>query len=157
VITCSLSELLDHQSETSLVSGKRNNMTLKSVREDLQTRTLSAISGALGKLLYLAGLRQEDGSYSHWGLSRVHGEESAQRALGEAHKTALSAVLRTPISQLQADVEESSNAKEVSQEKFVDELQKNEAQLLPPSPGAGSRRHLSSVLQALSSLVKNRR
>ena len=132
-------------------------MTLKSVREDLQARTLSAISGLLGKLLYLAGLRQEDGAYSHWGLSRVHGEESAQRALGEAHKSLLSTVLRTPISQLQADVEQSSKAKTVSQESFVDELQKKEAQLLPPKPGAGSRRHLSSVLQALSALVRHSR
>jgi len=37
-------------------------MTLKSVREDLQARTLSAISGLLAKLAYLAGLHQEDGS-----------------------------------------------------------------------------------------------
>ena len=156
MITCRLSKLSDHQSKTVLVSGKRNNMTLKSVREDLQTRTLSAIAGLLGKLLYLAGLRRQDGSYSHWGLSRIHGEESAQRALGEAHKSALSTVLRTPISQLQADVVQSSKAKEVSQESFVEELQEKEAQLLPPGPGAGSRRHLSSVLQALSALVKSR-
>ena len=132
-------------------------MTLKSVREDLQTRTLSAISGLLGKLLYLAGLRQEDGTYSHWGLSRIHGEEPAQRALGEAHRTALSAILRTPIGQLQADVEQSSKAKTVSRENFVHELEKKEVQLLPPKPGAGSRRHLSSVLQALSALVKHPR
>lgn len=132
-------------------------MTLKSAREDLQTRTLSAISGLLGQLAYLAGLRQEDGQYVHWGLSRVHGEEPAQRALGEAHKRALSLVLRTPLSQLQTDVQESSEANEVSQEKFVGELQEKEVQLLPSAPGAGSGRHLSSVLLALSALVKNRR
>lgn len=132
-------------------------MSLKSVREDLQTRTLSAISGLLGKLAYLADLRQQDGSYSHWGLSRVHGEESAQRALTEAHKSMLSTVLRTPISQLQTDVQESSKAQQVPQERFVGELQEKEAQLLPPKSGAGSRRHLSSVLHALSALVKSRR
>jgi hypothetical protein len=132
-------------------------MTLKSVREDLQTRTLSAISGLLGKLLYLAGLRQADGSYSHWGLSRVHGEESAQRALGEAHKSMLSRILRTPISQLQADVEESSKGHEVPEENFMEELQQMETLLLPPRIGPGTRRHLSSVLQALSALVRHPR
>lgn len=132
-------------------------MSLKSVREDLQTRTLSAISGLLGRLAYLAGLRQQDGSYSHWGLSRVHGEDSAQRALTDAHKSTLSMVLRAPLSQLQADVQESSKAQQVPQEKFVSDLQEKEALLLPPKSGAGSRRHLSSVLHALSALVRNPR
>ena len=157
MITCSLREAFPYQTETGLVSGKRNEMTLKSVREDLQARTLSAISGLLGKLAYLAGLRQQDGSYSHWGLSRVHGEESAQRALGEAHKSLLSNVLRAPISQLQADLQESSRAQQVPQERFVTDLLKKEALLLPAQPGAGSRRHLSSVLQALSALVRHSR
>ena len=132
-------------------------MTLKSVREDLQSRTLSAISGLLGKLYYLVGLRQADGSYSHWGLSRVHGEESAQRALGEAHKSALSRVLRAPLSQLESDVLESSKAVDIPQEKFLGELEKKEQLLLPDKSGAGSRRHLSSVLHALSALLKRPR
>ena len=69
------------------VSGNCNNMvTLKSVKEDLQARTLHAVSGLLGKFEYFASLRQNDGSYSHWGLSRVYGEEAAQRALAEAHR-----------------------------------------------------------------------
>ena len=61
-------------------------MTLKSVKEDLQASTLRAISGKLAKLAYLASIRLEDGTYSHWGLSRVHGEASAQEALAEAHR-----------------------------------------------------------------------
>jgi hypothetical protein len=132
-------------------------MALKTVREDLRNRTLSAVAGLLGKLAYLSNLRRQDGSYSHWGLSRVHGEEPAQRALGEAHKSALSAVLRTPLNQLQDEIEETSRQKQVPEQKVLDELQEREALLLPAKPGAGSRRHLSSVLQALSALVKSRR
>ncbi len=132
-------------------------MTLKSVREDLQTRTLSAISGLLARLYYLAGLRKKDGAYFHWGLSRVHGEEAAQRALQEAHKTTLSRVLRTPLSRLARDVVESSRAIDLPGEKFVGELQQKEPLLLPDNSGAGSRRHLSSVLRALSALLKNSR
>ena len=47
-------------------------MTLKSIAEDLQQRTLRAVAGFLGKLAYLAGLREADGRYVHWGLGRVH-------------------------------------------------------------------------------------
>ena len=132
-------------------------MTLKSVREDLETRTLSAVAGLLGKLAYLAGLRQQDGSYFHWGLSRVHGEEPAQRALGEAHKSALSRVLRTPLSRLTDDVEESCAPNQVSEVKFVNDLQEQDELLLPGKPGVAARRHLSSVLHALSALLRNPR
>jgi hypothetical protein len=132
-------------------------MTLKSVREDLQTRTLSAISGLLGKLAYFASLRRGDGAYAHWGLSRVHGAESAQRALGEAHKTVLSTVLRTPLGQLTEDVKESCKSQQVSEDKFLSGLQQQEELLVPPMPGPGSRRHLSSVLHALSALLRNPR
>jgi hypothetical protein len=132
-------------------------MTLKSVREDFRGRTLSAISGCLGKLAYLAGLRQNEGAYSHWGLSRVHGEESAQRALREAHKTVLSTVLRMPLSQLRSDVERSCQPQQVTEEKFLEQLQEHETALLPPQPGAGARRHFSSVLHALSALIKTPR
>jgi hypothetical protein len=132
-------------------------MTLKSVREDLQARTLSAISGWLGRLAYLSGLRQQDGSYTHWGLSRIHGEESAQRALGDAHKAVLSTVLRTPIGQLRNDVQQSCQSRQVTEERFMEELQEHEAELLPLKPGRGAPRHLSSVLHALSALVKSPR
>ena len=54
-------------------------MTFKGPFEDLLL-SLSAIPGALGKLAYLAGLR-EDGGYRHWGLARVHGSDKAEQAL----------------------------------------------------------------------------
>jgi hypothetical protein len=132
-------------------------MTLKSVKEDLQARTLRAVAGLLGKLSYFASLRREDGTYSHWGLSRVYGEEASQQALTEAHRTVLSTILRAPLSKLVEDVGESCQSRQVTGTEFLGELTNREPRLLPPAPGAGSRRHLSSVLLALSALVKNRR
>ena len=155
MITCSLPGRAPQEIQIRFGFGKRNSMTLKSVREDLQTRTLSAIAGLLGKLAYFASLRRPDGSYSHWGLSRVHGDEPAQRALEEAHKTVLSNVLRTPLSHLKEDVHESCRSQTSPPEKFLEDLHDQEADLLPPQPGAGSRRHLSSVLHALSALLRN--
>ena len=132
-------------------------VTLKSVKEDLQASTLRAVSGLLGKLEYFTSLRQQDGSYSHWGLSRVHGEEAAQRALAEAHQENVSQILRTPIRNLVDDAQQASNQNGMDQPCFLKRLEDHKDQTLPRNPSAGSRRHLSSVLRALSALVRTRR
>jgi hypothetical protein len=132
-------------------------MTLKSVKEDIQARTLRAVSGLLGKLDYLASLRQADGSYSHWGLSRVYGEVPAQRALAEAHRSLVAMILRTPLRRLREDVDESCAPKNLTQAEFLGQLEDRETQSLPPEPGVGSRQHLSSVLRALAALAKTPR
>ena len=131
-------------------------MTLKSVKEDLQLRTLRAVSGVLGKLEYFTSLRREDGSYSHWGLSRVYGEEAAQRALAEAHKNNVCQILRTPLRNLLEDAQESGGHNAEEQARFLQQLRDREADSVPKDPSAGSRRHLSSVLHALSALAKTR-
>jgi hypothetical protein len=132
-------------------------MTLKSVKEDLQASTLRAVFGLLGKLEYFTTLRQEDGSYSHWGLSRVYGEEAAQRALAQAHQDSLSSILRTPLRNLLEDVQQSSAQSGTDQTHFLQALEDRKVKALPKDPSAGSQRHLSSVLRALSALVKARR
>jgi len=81
-------------------------MTLKSAMQDLQERTLRAVSGLLGQLDYLAGLRSRDGLYSHWGLERVHGEGATQRALRDAHKAVVTNILRTRLRNLVRDADE---------------------------------------------------
>ena len=132
-------------------------MTLKSAKEDLQARTLQAVAGLLGRLQYLASLRQQDGSYSHWGLSRVHGEDAAQKALTEAHRRLVSNILRTPLRKLVDDVQESCNAKYFEEKDFLENLENRKPSLVPSQPGVGLASHLSSVLHALAALAKNRR
>jgi hypothetical protein len=131
-------------------------MTLKSALEDLSRSTLRAISGYLQKLEYLAGLRERGAGYSHWGFGKLHGESAANKALGEAHQTVVSQVLSTPLSQLLADVENSSEAEGRNTETFLKTLSQKGDLLLPTNPGPGSARHLSSVLHALLGLEKNR-
>lgn len=130
-------------------------MTLNSALEDLRDTTLRALTGTLRKLRYLAGLRDESGNYQHWGLSRLHGEPAAAKAMVEEHRLLVSEVLATPIQQLLADVEESSLGDGVSAENYVDKLT-HETGLLPPQPGPGTEKHLNSVLCALSSLTKTK-
>jgi hypothetical protein len=129
-------------------------MTLKSPLEDFRGKSLTAVSGQLPKLAYVAGLRAADGSYGHWGLARVHGEAAAQQAVTEAHRRIVSTILKTPLRQLLREMEESISPEKRELADFLAGL--NRDRLMPPRPGAGTERHLDSVLGALSSLVEPR-
>ena len=131
-------------------------MTLKSAFEDVVSTTLAAVKGTIRKLDYISGLRSPDGSYSHWGLTKVHGNEPAQRALAESHRLLFLKLLRTPLRDLRADVEVSSAELPVTPQEYVENLRCQSAELLPHDLGGGSARHFSSVLLALSSLAKHR-
>jgi hypothetical protein len=131
-------------------------MTLKSAVEDLSHTTLEAISGCLRKLEYLAGLQEDKGEYSHWGFRKVHGDAPAKKALLGAHRSAISHVLSTPLRLLMEDVERSSMIAGVATETYLESLAERDDRLLPKNPGAGSARHLSSVLHALLGLERAR-
>jgi hypothetical protein len=132
-------------------------MTLKSALQDLRESTLAAISGLLAKLSYLASLRDREGGYKHWGLSLVHGEEPSQKALRAAHSEVLSAVLRTPISELQEDLRESTQENGKTEGAYVEGMRERFNELVPSGQDKAAARHLNSVLVALSSLQKNRK
>jgi len=132
-------------------------MTLKSALEDVKETTLAAVSGLLGKLRYLASLRRARGHYSHWGMEAVYGAEASERALKTAHAEVVTGVLRTPLADLERDLDESSRNSGVEPCAYVEELRERLDDQLPgerkDSPEA---RHLNSVLVALSSLRKSR-
>jgi hypothetical protein len=130
-------------------------MTLKSAIQDVQERTLRAVTGALAKLQYIVSLRNQDGSYSHWGLERVHGEAATQNALKDAHRGVVSSILRTELSKLFRDLQETCDSEKETSD-LLDHLQAS-PHIVPPKPGAGTERHLNSVLHALARLVKNQR
>jgi hypothetical protein len=132
----------------------RNRMSFKSAFEDLSQTTLEAVSGCLRKLEYLAGLKRWGNEYWHWGFAKVHGQPAAKRALRDAHGAVVSEVLQTPLKVLLEDVE--MNSGDTDPERYLEELRKKEKDLLPADPGAGSARHLSSVLHALWRLERNR-
>ncbi len=130
-------------------------MTLKSAFEDLSETTLGALGDCLKRLEYLGGLRKLRGGYWHWGFSKVHGEAAAKKAFHDAHRAAVSEVLSTPLRTLLENAESSSNNAGVDPEGYLEKLGK--AELLPEDPGAGSARHLNSVLHALLGLERNRK
>ena len=131
-------------------------MTLKSALDDLSRTTLEAVAGCLRKLEYLAGLRHRAGDYSHWGMGKVYGRTTANKALGTAHREVVSEVLSTPLVQLMEDAEKSSEQAGLDAEQYLGKLAQSGDTLLPNDPGAGSARHLSSVLRALVGLERTR-
>jgi|SRR5579871_1676281 len=132
-------------------------MTLKSAIQDVKETTLSAISGLLGKLAYLASLRRGGGGYHHWGLESIHGQESSERALKAAHSEVVAGVLRTPLESLTEDLQQSSRDSGVAPQAYVAQLQEQFEDLLPESKqNTPSSTHLNSVLVALSCLDRNR-
>src|SRR5579871_6168497 len=117
-------------------------MTLKSALQDVKETTLSAVSGLLGKLSYLASL---------------HGAESSERALKAAHSEIVTGILRMPLASLTEDLEKSSRDSGMAAQPYVEEMRGHFEDLLPEGrQNSPSSSHLSSVLQALSSLEKNR-
>ena len=132
-------------------------MTFVSALDDLQKTTLKAITGDLRRLEYVAGLRDPAGNYKHWGLARVYGELRSKSALADAHRALLSNILSTPIRNLERDVRESSEEAGLPPGRYLEKLSTSSSHLLPPDPGAGSSRHLSSLLHALSSLLEARK
>lgn len=131
-------------------------MTLKSAFEDLSRTTLEAVSGCLRRLEYLGGLRAFSGAYWHWGFNKVHGNQAANRALQEAHRSTVSEILCTPLKTLLSDVELSSRSSGMEPERYLESLRGKNEELLPKDPGVGSARHLSSVLHALLGLQRSR-
>jgi hypothetical protein len=127
-------------------------MPLLSALDDVLVNTLTVIPSLLGRLEYLSGLRSGNG-YGHWGLSRVHGERAAQRALTDAHELVLSEVLRTPLRTLVEDVETACVESDRLPSVYLQELYRRYSSLLPQEVGGGSTRHFSSVLHALSALA----
>ena len=132
-------------------------MTLKSAFDDLSRVTLRAIAGCLQKLEYLAGLRERNGEYVHWGFGKVYGQATANKTLEAAHRETVSKVLSTPLAELLEDVETASLRGHEGVEAYLERLTGQREDLLPKNPGVGSARHLNSVLHALLGLVRNRR
>jgi hypothetical protein len=132
-------------------------MTLKSALQDLRENTLAAISGLLAKLSYMASLRKQEGGYKHWGMTLVHGEDASDRALKTAQTEVLSKVLRTPISDLEDDLHDSSQAANTTATDYVEGMKEQFEELLPSPKDSASAKHLNSVLAALSSLEKSRK
>jgi len=129
-------------------------MRLKSALEDFETNTLGAVPGLLGRLSYVGRLQGGKGTYDHWGLAKVYGEDAAQCAIRASHRVLLSEVLKKPLATLLPDVLASCSSEHLTEKEFLTSLTLPQPPAKPFSPAALA--HLRAVLSALSALIENR-
>jgi hypothetical protein len=127
-------------------------MRLKSALEDFEANTLRAVPGLLARLSYVGSLHEGDGTYYHWGLAKVYGDDAAQKAMRSSHRIVLSEILKKPLAVLLKDVQTSCSSEHLTEKEFLATL----AQCSPKPLSPAVRAHLGSVLNALSMLVENR-
>ena len=120
-------------------------MTLLSAYEDFSTRTLNAFRSAWERLRYVSSLR-ENGCYRHWGMERTYGEADAQAAILQAHNEVALGILRRPLRQLDADLEEEDAIR-------VQEVAEKPAAFSPEAGPVAA--HLNSVAVALWELRRH--
>lgn len=128
-------------------------MTLLPIKEDFVLRTLASVPGLLGKLNYVAELREND-RYVHWGMMRVFGDETMQRAIGELHRALFLQILRTPLRRLLEDAAHAAAAQQSQLRPYLEAILLDAHSLVPPNLGGGSEAHFNSVIAALLSLLQ---
>jgi hypothetical protein len=79
---------------------------LLSPNDDFKNRTLKALPSLLEKLIYACSLRNKDGTYKHWGLSRTFGQQKADGAVGQAHTEMTTEIIRTPLREVYQQFED---------------------------------------------------
>lgn len=126
-------------------------MTLLSASDDLRYRTLTALNSVLERFAYVVSLRDSEGQYRHWGLSRIYGQRVANDAAAEIHTQLWLEVLRTPIPKLQRELQDMDSDK---RDVVLTTLKSSGPLSKPANIEGGGARHFSSVLSALDCLEK---
>ena len=90
-------------------------------------------------------------------MESIHGPESSERALRQAHSEVVTRLLRTPLPSLVEDLKESSEGSGIASLEYVEEMRVHFEELLPEGrQNSPVSTHLNSILVALSSLERNR-
>lgn len=129
-------------------------MIFLSPYEDFVTHSLAALPTPLARLRYLAGLRDQAGTYQHWGMSRMYGSEAAQAAMGRAHTAVVLELLRLPAREVFRQLKEEAGRRALPAGQYFEEFSALGAALQPQKLGGGSVRHFNATLIALSKLAK---
>ena len=92
-------------SSKSEISGTKSTK-VSAAKADWE-KTVDAVSGLFGKLVYLAGLRDDStGNYRHYGFSRRYSDELTSTILSATHEEIFSEWLTMSIEQQRSDIEE---------------------------------------------------
>jgi len=86
-------------------------LTRKAVR-DFKERSLGALPTLLERLAYICSLQTDAGTYDHWGLRRMFGEQAAHEAILQAHNDMAIEIIRTPIREIYKEYQEAVERQE---------------------------------------------
>ena len=116
---------------------------------------VSAVSGNLARLAYMASLQKSPGLYSHWGLARDYGERPVSSAFQHAHRMVLETMLQTDLCELEGEVAmRAEDAEESQPESLLRHLQDLNG-LTPPDSGEHAAAHLTYVFASLQALAQH--
>ena len=132
-------------------------MKILSASQDFEQVSLSGFPSVLEKLVYLAGLRRENGDYAHWGLAKVYGEQVAGAAIAAAHGRLYSDCLSSPLERLATEISSAALEQALSPEAYVERVEVNRKRLVPQITRSGSAKHLDAVLLALKKIARTGR
>ena len=125
---------------------------------DLWKHTLSQIPTLLGRIFYLASLRDPNtGRYEHHGLAAIYGEESAHETLTASHLSIFSEWLRFSLEMQKADLDlYLSSLAEVRRSVLTAWVQLTPYRNVIPALAAAADRELFLAdLDALLAVLKN--
>lgn len=116
-------------------------------------RRVSAVSGNLARLVYLASLQQQPGIYSHWGLAHDFGEQPVSDAFRHAHQMVLENMLQTDLVELEGELAMHAKDNLETKKELLHHLL--ELKTLAPKSSKHVDAHLKYVLASLQALARH--
>jgi hypothetical protein len=126
--------------------------------KDLWNRTLERIPTLIGRLAYLARLRnRETDLYEHYGLMSVFGEEKAESALRSSHQRVLEEWLSQGINFQREDLSEYLDGLPQSKKKSIQNWIQQEPfmEFLPPLATEAQRLAFQANMQLILPSLRN--
>jgi hypothetical protein len=117
-------------------------------------RRVSAVSGNLARLAYLASLQEIPGIYSHWGLAQDFGERPVCDAFKHAHQMVLENMLQTDLPELEGELALHAEDNSESKVEVLRNLLRLSA-LTPTNSGKHVDAHITYVFASLQALARH--
>jgi hypothetical protein len=98
----------------------------RAVIEDFSSRTLAAISSAVGRLYYVSSLRDSaSGRYVHEGLAGRYSQGAVQEGLTHCHEELFAKILETPLKEQKQDLDKCFRAAGEGCRKIAEDWREN--------------------------------
>lgn len=136
----------DKNLKTVTCSEILNPSARMSVFQDFMKRTLNLLNGVWSRLNYIRELKTPDGSYEHWGLSKIYGERAAHDAIADIHSELYLQLLRTPLQELHEQLSLAAEDANCSRRELIDQLLQQRKRIMPADLRGGEPEHFRSVL-----------